>query len=203
MGYLRNPCSGLSTLAARNGSDASDEGRFHVLVTTPEKLHLVIRNKAVQRPLVLVVLDEAHNIEDEDRGLRVELLLATIKGDCPKANFLLLMPFVPNAGDLALWLSPENGKTISIGTSAWQPNERLVGLFDTKRVTNSPKDWTFEFEPIQTPRSSFHLKSRYRVGKPNPVGKAFSRVSSLSAKTVGIAGIFSERGTSVPERRSI
>jgi hypothetical protein len=178
-------------------NDDRDQTRFHILVTTPEKLQLVIRNKAVKRPLVLVVLDEAHNIEDEERGLRVELLLATVKSDCPKASFLLLLPYVPNAADLALWLAPESGKTISIGTSAWQPNERLVGLFDTKRISKAPKDWAFEFETVQTPRGSFRLEGKYRVGSPNPVGKAFSRVSSLSAKTVGIASIFSQRGTSI------
>jgi len=72
-----------------------DHDRFHVLVATPEKLQLVIRNKSIERPLALIVMDEAHNIEDEDRGLRIELLLATIKRDCPTANFLLLMPNVP------------------------------------------------------------------------------------------------------------
>ena len=56
---------------------------FHILVATPEKLSLVIRNKKVDRPLALVVMDEAHNLEAEGRGLRIELLLATVKRDCP------------------------------------------------------------------------------------------------------------------------
>ena len=42
--------------------------RFHVLVATPEKLQLVIRNNKVPRTLALIVLDEAHNMEDETRG---------------------------------------------------------------------------------------------------------------------------------------
>ncbi len=44
-----------------------DQNRFHVLVATPEKLQLVVRNKSIERPLALIVMDEAHNIEDEDR----------------------------------------------------------------------------------------------------------------------------------------
>jgi len=52
--------------------------KFDVLVATPEKLQLVIRNKKVSRPLALAVMDEAHNIGDDSRGLRIELLLATI-----------------------------------------------------------------------------------------------------------------------------
>ncbi len=59
---------------------------FHVLVVTPEKLSLVIRNKKVARPLALVVMDEAHNLENNQRGLRIEFLLATVKRDCPQAN---------------------------------------------------------------------------------------------------------------------
>lgn len=143
---------------------------------------------------MLVVLDEAHNIEDEERGLRVELLLAPIKSDCPQANFLLLMPYVPNASDLAAWLAPETGKTISIGSSAWQPNERLVGLFDTVRISDSPKDWSLEFETVQTTLGTFRLKGKYRVGKPNPIGQAFSKVTSLSSKTVAMASAFRTEG---------
>lgn len=60
-------------------SATEDLQRFHVLVATPEKLNLVLRNKKISRPLALIVMDEAHNIEDEERGLRIELLLATVK----------------------------------------------------------------------------------------------------------------------------
>ena len=64
----------------------NEEQPFDVLVATPEKLSLVIRNKKVDRPLALVVMDEAHNLEAETRGLRIELLLATVKRDCPEAK---------------------------------------------------------------------------------------------------------------------
>ena len=43
-------------------SRSGDRSAFDVLVATPEKLHLVVRNKKVPRPLALVVMDEAHNI---------------------------------------------------------------------------------------------------------------------------------------------
>ncbi len=46
-------------------------------------------------------MDEAHNIEDETRGLRIELLLASIKGECSSAHFLLLMPYVEKPEMLA------------------------------------------------------------------------------------------------------
>ncbi|RLC09196.1 MAG: DEAD/DEAH box helicase, partial [Deltaproteobacteria bacterium] len=100
-------------LLTRNGENRA----FDVLVATPEKLQLVIRNKKVPRPLALIVMDEAHNIEDETRGLRIELLLATIKRECTSANFLLLMPYVEKAETLARWLAQDvsAGRAISIG----------------------------------------------------------------------------------------
>ncbi len=79
---------------------ADNDRPFHILVATPEKLSLVIRNKKVEnRPLALVVMDEAHNLETKERGLRIELLLATVKRDCPQANFLLLMTLCRRIGN--------------------------------------------------------------------------------------------------------
>ena len=57
----------------------NDAESFDILVATPEKMQLVLRNHKINRPLSLLVMDEAHNIEDETRGLRIELLLATVK----------------------------------------------------------------------------------------------------------------------------
>ncbi len=95
------------TLLSSTGTQKS----FDVLVSTPEKLQLVLRNKKVSRPLVLIVMDEAHNIEDGDRGMRAEFLLATIRRECASANFLLMMPFVPNGDALSRCLSPESSCT--------------------------------------------------------------------------------------------
>ena len=102
---------------------------FDILVATPEKLSLVIRNRKVERPLALVVMDEAHNLESEGRGLRIELLLATVKRDCPQANFLLLMPYVEGSESVARWLAQDidAGNAISLSTVPWKPNERIVG----------------------------------------------------------------------------
>ena len=107
------------------------EQPFHILVATPEKLSLVIRNRKVERPLALAVMDEAHNLETTGRGLRIELLLATIKRDCPTANFLLLMPYVEGTETIARWLAQDihAGQAISLSTTPWKPNERIIGLY--------------------------------------------------------------------------
>lgn len=180
-------------LEATDGKDS-----FHILVATPEKLGLVIRNKVVPRPLALVVLDEAHNIEDEERGLRIELLLASIKRDCPTASYLLLMPFVPNSGELAAWLGAEQGASISLGTSAWQPNERLVGTFEAIADHSQRAGWQMVFDThIATPRA-MHLKGRHLVGPVRPLDRPFSGIENASTAQAGaMAKILSQRGTSI------
>jgi hypothetical protein len=155
---------------------------FHILVSTPEKLHLVIRNKKVARPLALVVMDEAHSIEDEERGLRIELLLATIKRECDRANFLLLMPFVPNAGDLARWLGADAGKTISIGTSPWQPNERAVGLFHAVGDSSTRGGWRLQYETLTTTPKTIHLRGQHQVGAVKPLDIPFSKAKGVSVQ---------------------
>lgn len=66
---------------------------FRMLVTTPEKLDLMLRQgweAKIGRPLTLGIVDEAHTIQFGSRGLKLELLLATINKECIHAQFLLL-----------------------------------------------------------------------------------------------------------------
>jgi replicative superfamily II helicase len=180
-----------------------DQNRFHVLVATPEKLQLIIRSKSIDRPLALIVMDEAHNIEDEERGLRIELLLATIKRDCAAANFLLLMPNVPNASELTNWLAPEMGKTISLGTSAWQPNERIVGIFHSERDGAGSREWLLKYETLTTTHKAMQLKGIHTVGGRGPLNLPFSKMNSLTMDTLAMSKVFSERGTSIAVARTI
>jgi len=183
-----------------SASDSSGHHPFDVLVATPEKLGLIIRNKKITRPLALVVVDEAHNIEDEERGLRIELLLATLKKDCPNANYLLLMPFVERPETLAKWLGAETGHAISLGSTAWQPNERIVGFFkhkDEHRKVGRKKVWSLTFETVATTPKTIHLRGDHRVGDEVPLGLDFSSSKKLMNMTAAMAKVFSGRGTSI------
>lgn len=183
----------------------SEDQPFHILVSTPEKLHFVVRNQDTQsRPLALVVMDEAHNIEDAERGLRIELLLATIKRDLPTANFLLLMPHVPNASDLAHWLSPEAGRTISLGTAVWQPNERVVGAFGIDRDDQVRAGWRLHFETLTTPRQTISVPGSFAIGTTRPLNIPFSAArNSLTKQTGAMARVISVRGTSIAVAQTI
>ena len=79
------------------------------MVTTPEKLDLLLRGgwtDEVDRPLSLVIIDEAHNLGVGTRGLKLELLLATINREHRDSSFMLLTPFVPNAGGDRILVGP-------------------------------------------------------------------------------------------------
>ncbi len=182
-----------------------DKRGFDVLVSTPEKLQLVIRNKKVPRPLALVVMDEAHNIENESRGMRMELLLATIKQECARANFLLLMPFVENADKLARWLADDAkaGRAISLGTTAWKPNERIVGIFHAEADDSERAGWRMRFETLTSTPKAMHLKGVHYADGVKPLDVAKSKVINSSGQcgfglqTAAMAKIFSARGSSV------
>lgn len=103
--------------------------KINILIVTPEKLDFMIRsNHPILHDLRLIVMDEAHNISDETRGSKFELLLTAIKQERPNIDFLLLSPFIENAKEIAQWLgdSPFN----SVGISAeWTPNKQFMGYF--------------------------------------------------------------------------
>ncbi|CZG70250.1 TPA: DEAD/DEAH box helicase [Legionella pneumophila] len=187
-------------------SQTSREDAFDVLVSTPEKLQLIIRNKKIPRTLALVVMDEAHNIEDENRGLRIELLLATIKGECTSANFLLLMPYVEKPETLARWLAQDvnAGRAISLGTVPWRPNDLIVGIFKAESSESERAGWRLKYETLVTTPKTIHLSGEHFVGgiRPlkipkNQVIKKGAKQDGFTLQTVAMASIMSDRGTSI------
>ncbi|MEW8053015.1 MAG: DEAD/DEAH box helicase [Candidatus Thiodiazotropha sp.] len=184
---------------------------FDVLVATPEKLSLVIRNKNVPRPLALVVMDEAHNLETEARGLRIEFLLATIKRDCPQANFLLLMPYVESSETVARWLAQDidAGKAISFGTTAWKPNERIVGLYRAIVDDSERAGWRLDYETLTVTERAMKLRGTHRAGDCRPIDVPKSKVldrgqqKGFGLQTAAMASVMSARGTSIAVANNI
>ena len=123
--------------------------RIHVLVTTPEKFDLLLRqHHASVRDIALVVADEAHNLGDGERGARLELMLGSVKRERPGARFLLLSPFLPNAKQLADWLGDDPDATVSI---EWKPTELVTAGARWIKPRNQP----FELELATLPTAHF------------------------------------------------
>lgn len=115
-----------------------------ILVSTPEKLDLLIRrNHPSVEDVSLFIIDEAHTIENGQRGARLELLLTMLKRERPNAKFMLLSPFLPDGGEaMKEWLG--GGNAIKID---WRPSEKLVfGL----RLTTHKAKYTVLPTPFST-----------------------------------------------------
>ncbi len=131
--------------------------KFDVLVTTYEKMNLLVRQglgTTTERPLVLTVVDEAHNIGEQDRGLTLEFLLATIKNDCEEANFLLMTPDIANSREIVEWLAGDRGNVINLELDWWQPNERVVGAIE---VNGRGRNYDLFLRTLHTQKGTYEI----------------------------------------------
>jgi len=178
-------------------TDKEEERQFRILVTTPEKLDLLVRGgweEKIGRPMTLVVVDEAHGLASQARGLKLELLLATINRECRYAQFLLLTPFIPNAQDIARWLSPDSNKSIELGIE-WSPNDRVVAI---ARPVQSGKRGGFgiRLETQHTTRNTLSIPETLELGDERPLGLSWSNVSGSPGKlAAATAQVLQRRGT--------
>ena len=178
-----------------------DGGAFDVLVTTPEKLDLIIRGEKIdleKRPLSLVVCDEAHHIGDKNRGLRAELLLATINQRSRKdTGFLLLTPFIENAREVARWLEPDPARSEGIRPTLavdWRPNDLLVA---SSWKAGKGKRWTVRMETLHTSRATIKLRNAVNLESEQDRATALSQTNSRGSVAAESARILSPRGSTL------
>ncbi len=135
---------------------------FDVLVTTPEKFDLLFRigHRSVAE-IALVVVDEAHNLACEERGARLELLLASLRRE-RMCRFLLLTPFAKNASQLATWLGGDAGASVHID---WRPNDRMLGV--TCRASRNRQPY-LKMETVETVHGDFPAGVTASLGPLDP-----------------------------------
>ena len=100
-----------------------------VLVTTPEKLDLLVRlTPEYANQVRLVILDEGHILGDQRRGVKYDMLLTRLKIAVPQVRFLYLSAVVPDTTleELANWLNTGPDSTLQ---TDWRPShQRLAAL---------------------------------------------------------------------------
>lgn len=187
--------------------EASEKQKFRVLVTTPEKLDLMLRQgweEKIGRPLTLVVVDEAHNIQSIRRGLKLELLLATINKECLNAQFLLLTPFINNAREVARWLGGTNSDDISLALD-WQPNDRAVGIVKAVKgeaINGRSYDYSLNFETVHTSKKTIQIDELISMPKDSEIAKTFSQVQNLGKIAAIAAQYLKKRGPVIVMHRT-
>lgn len=186
-----SPAMEIDGVEANMLKESHDETQFRILVATPEKFDLMLRQgweETIGRPLSLVVVDEAHTIQEGERGLRLELLLATINRECREAQFLLLTPFIQNAREVARWLGGQNAEDISIGVD-WQPNDRAIGIVspvDDGAINGRSRNYRLDFQTVHTSRHTIDLDDTFSLGKEDALAATLSKsreVGTLAAIT--------------------
>lgn len=159
---------------------------FDILVTTPEKLNLLIRNPNnvnFTKKIVLSIIDEAHNLSDKNRGLNLEMLISNIQKDCELSNLLLMTPFIPNYHEVAKWLDPFNPRSISMELEWWQPNDKVVGIYFAEGNRNESN--TF-FRPLMTYSSTLTLNKKIKIGKYINKKYSLSKINSSKSNLTSL-----------------
>jgi len=161
-----------------------------VLVVTPEKLDLLIRRKDPQVMRAgLVIFDEGHNIEDKERGVRLELAVVNVKQALPLAKILLLSAVLPNTQQIANWLANGVGTAIIVD---WRPTRLKPGYFT----------WDGMIGEVR-----YHDKTKIQVFRKRK--KTDERFSTLRRTTAQLAKRYANLGgvliltTSKPECEAI
>ena len=139
-----------------NGSEQID-----ILVSTPEKLDLLIRRRhSSVNDVSLFILDEAHTVQNGERGAKLELLMAILRREKPNAKYMLLSPFIKNAGNiLAEWLG--GGNSIAVD---WKPSEKLILGVNTKKAKNE-----FHIEVLKSPYETIEPVEKTVFKNPYPI----------------------------------
>lgn len=200
-----SPALEIDALEADLLTDSETSTQFRILVTTPEKLDLMLRGgweQKIQRPLTLVVVDEAHNIAQQERGIKLELLLATINRECRYAQFLLLTPFIDNAGEIARWLSPDSHEDIGLGID-WVPNDRAIVLA-IPRQGGRRGDFKVGLETVHTTRNTLDVPEALELQHDRPLGLRWSQVRKEPGKlAAATAQVLKSRGPIILLARTI
>ena len=106
--------------------DRRDEylGKNEIIVATSEKVDSLIRNSAPWlRDITLLVIDEVHLIDSQDRGATLEMVITKMRYRNPGMQVIGLSATIGNPGVLARWMDA------SLVTSEWRPVDLRQGVF--------------------------------------------------------------------------
>lgn len=122
------------------GESLSDIGDRQVLVMTPEKCSLALRqNPGAFARLALCVFDEAHLLGDRHgRGVIAELVLAEIMHRAADARLLLMSALVANPEALADWLRSATRLPAAVVKEPWRPTRTLRAIAGVDRERGNP-----------------------------------------------------------------
>jgi len=117
-----------------------------VLVLTPEKLDFLLRHDSgLASRIGLMIYDEGHLFDDEQRGAKYELLLSSLKNQLPAtAQVILISAVISNAEEVRTWLMNESGTLVdgkdlsptnrSIAFVQWNNSSKFLQFVDEHNI---------------------------------------------------------------------
>lgn len=168
-----------------------------VIVATPEKAKAIIRcGSGLESELKLIVIDEGHLLGAEERYIKNEIFLTHINEFASRnqIKMLLLSAVLPNANELADWISADANL---VAQSEWKPALERLGLllWDGKCVR---LEWESDGKPFNP---NFIQKASLGFGRrrnmfPNNKKEAVAATAVRLAKS-GTVMIYSARAKSI------
>lgn len=144
-------------------------GHQQILIVTPEKLLYVLRHSPeLATHIGLLVFDEGHQFDNDDRGITYELLLTSLRSMIPeKTQKVLISAVISNADAVGKWLNGEpnavEGTTLiptyrSVGFASWLDQLGRIEYVDSRNI---------EQGEFYVPRviEKFHLEKKPRERK--------------------------------------
>lgn len=127
-----------------------------ILIATPEKAKALLRaDESIATKIKLVVLDEGHLIGNQDRLIRNEMFFEELRHHIKNndGKFLVLSAVLPNAHDIAEWVTKERD---SVYSNTWKPSTRRLGVLEFTGVnvninwlSEEPETWNYRFVDIK------------------------------------------------------
>lgn len=183
--------------ATANVSDFEIIGFSQVIIATPEKAKALIRSGTeLENEVKLIIIDEGHLFGAEKRHIKNEIFFNHLQkiSDLKGIRMLLLSAVLPNAPELAQWLTNDSSL---VAKSGWKPSLERLGLL----VWNGNQvnlEWKSEGSPFNP---SFIKKAPLGFGRrrnffPNNKNEAVA-ATAIRLSGIGTVMIYSARANSI------
>ena len=182
--------------------------QYRILVATPEKFDALLRSvPELAQGIRLVVIDEGHIVDPNERGLRFEFFIHRLRRMLPRpprCRFVFISAVLPNAKDFAEWIT---GSPDGLVESSWRPSRLMLGRL-TWDGARARIDYTHR-ERSQFGQDCFvprFIEQKACRGVPG-AGRRRKPFPDGAAEAFSVAALlFAREGTTlvfVPQKRSV
>ncbi|KID44784.1 DEAD-DEAH box helicase domain protein VrlS [Levilactobacillus brevis] len=175
-----------------------------VLIVTPEKLLFMIRHSNdLLFQTDLIVFDEAHQLDNSERGITFELLLVTIRQIVPeKVQKIFISAVVGNPETISEWFNagnnveitgvPEKRYSNAYGWAVWNKKTNSGDLFFKINVGNDDR-WTPYSNVVNPVKVKRILEPNFSRKSPVKAYKWVTILYAIHFMSNGMVAVFSPR----------